>query len=182
MIVIADPGGRAVRQLNGLASWYDTVHGRWRHKPIGYLPSDRLRVYDTLNHPSTFLPMHGVDWSSRDVRPALARGNMHVLCGAQERLDESRLAIRLAPALEVARRLNGLSAGPDGGGGLPYPPFGLGPNSNSVFSTFLAALGVAEPRFLAPALFAPGAGRLLLPPREIARARERARSTSQAGA
>ena len=47
MIVIGDPKRDAVRQLNGLASWLDPASGGWLHKPIGYLPSDRLRGYDS---------------------------------------------------------------------------------------------------------------------------------------
>ena len=43
MILVVDPERNAVRQINGLASWYDRAHQRWRHKPIGYLRSDRLR-------------------------------------------------------------------------------------------------------------------------------------------
>ena len=59
MVVIADPDMKAVRQLNGLASWYDGEAKCWRHKPIGYLSSDRLRGYDTRAHPRTFMPIHG---------------------------------------------------------------------------------------------------------------------------
>ena len=68
MIVVVDPELNAVRQINGLASWYDRAGQRWRHKPIGYLRSDRLRGYDTLEHPRTFLPINGAPPGSRGRR------------------------------------------------------------------------------------------------------------------
>jgi hypothetical protein len=164
MVVIADPQLNAVRQLNGLASWYDRQSQRWRHKPIGYLPSDRLRGYDTLTHPRTFMPMNGLAPGSRCVAPAIERGAMRVLA---EGLSEKDVSMRLAPALEALKRINALSEGPEGGSGLPYPFLGFGPNSNSFFATMLQVMGFDAPVFTRPARIVPGARGLLLRPAEL---------------
>ena len=161
MIVVADPKLYAVRQLNGLASWYDRQGQRWRHKPIGYLKTDRLRGYDTLSHPRTFMPINGVTLGSRDIHAALEHGALRVLA---DKLSEADVDARLAPALEAMKRVNALSDGPEGGSGLPYPFLGFGPNSNSFFSTLLSAMELEEPQFHRPARVVPGARRLLLSP------------------
>jgi hypothetical protein len=160
MIVVADDKLNAVRQLNGLASTYDREQQRWRYKPIGYLKSDRLRGYDTATHPRTFMPINGAALGSRAIAQAIERGAMRVLAKG---LSESDVKTRLAPALEAMRRINALSAGPEGGSGLPYPFLGLGPNSNSFFSTLLHVMEFEEPAFVRPARIVPGAGGLLLP-------------------
>jgi hypothetical protein len=160
MFVIADPRLNAVRQINGLASWYDRQGQRWRHKPIGYLRTDRLRGYDTLSHPRTFLPINGAALGSRAIGQGLERGALRVLAGG---LSEADVQARLAPGLEALKRINALSDGPEGGAGLPYPFMGFGPNSNSFFSTLLHAMEFDEPEFARPARIVPGAGGLLLP-------------------
>lgn len=159
MIVIADPAMNAVRQLNGLASWYDQSSQCWRHKPIGYLPSDRLRGYDTRQHPRTFMPIHGCVPESRAIGEAVGSGAMRVLV---QRLTAAEVEARLTPALEAMRRINALSDGPEGGAGLPYPFLGFGRNSNSFFTTMLHAMGFDVPIFARPARIVPGAGQLLL--------------------
>jgi hypothetical protein len=160
MIIVADPQMNAVRQINGLASWYDRQGQCWRHKPIGYLRTDRLRGYDTRTHPRTFLPINGAAIGSRSIGQGIERGAVRVLA---DKLSEADVHARLAPALEALRRINSLSAGPEGGAGLAYPFLGFGPNSNSFFSTMLNAMAFEEPQFARPARIAPGAGRLLLP-------------------
>jgi hypothetical protein len=159
MIVVANADGQAVRQLNGLASWFDRGAGGWRHKPIGYLPSDRLRGYDTRQHRQTWMPINGVAAGSWRLAPAVEAGAARVLADG---LPEADVAARLAPALEAMKQINALSEGPDGGAGLPYPFLGFGRNSNSFFSTLLAAMRFDEPIFARPAFLAPGAGSLLL--------------------
>jgi hypothetical protein len=159
LIVVANPAGDAVRQLNGLASWLDPAGG-WRHKPIGYLPTDRLRGYDTQTHRQTWMPVNGLAAGSLRLSPAVASGAARVLA---DDLSEADLAARLSPALEAMKRINALSAGPEGGAGLPYPFLGFGRNSNSFFSTLLTAMDFVEPAFARPAILAPGAGGLLLP-------------------
>jgi hypothetical protein len=160
MVVIADPSGRAVRQLNGLASWFDNELHAWRHKPIGYLPTDRLRGYDTKTHPRTFMPINGAVLPDWNIAPAIATGAARVLA---DDLDREGVEARLAPALDALRRINALSKGPEGGAGLPYPFMGFGPNSNSFFATMLRAMGFAVPTFANAAWLVPGAKGLLLP-------------------
>ncbi|MEP7209464.1 MAG: hypothetical protein ABI740_01395 [Alphaproteobacteria bacterium] len=160
LIVVANPDDDAARQLNGLASWLDRGAAAWRHKPIGYLPTDRLRGYDTHAHRQTWMPINGVASGSWRLTPAIATGAARVLADG---LSEADVAARLAPALEAMKRINALSVGPEGGAGLPYPFLGFGRNSNSFFSTLLAAMEFDEPTFARPAFLAPGAGSLLLP-------------------
>lgn len=175
MIVVADPKLNAVRQINGLASWYDRRRGCWRHKPIGYLNSDRLRGYDTRDHPRTFLPINGAGLGSRALAQAVKHGAVKVLA---EGLAEADVEMRLGPALETVRRINALSDGPEGGSGLPYPFLGFGPNSNSFFSTLLHAMEFDEPVFARPARLVPGARALLLPASVLAEIRQPRSSTS----
>jgi len=169
MIVVADASGNVVRQLNGLASWYDEEIGAWRHKPIGYLPSDRLRGYDTRTHPRTFMPINGAAGPHWNISDALSSGAVRPLAGDLARED---VEPRLAPALEALRRINGLKPGPEGGAGLPYPFLGFGRNSNSFFHTMLAVMGFELPVFANAAVLVPGARHLLLPPDKIAALRE----------
>jgi hypothetical protein len=178
MIIVANPAGEAVRQINGLASWFDRTNQRWRHKPIGYLLSDRLRGYDTREHPRTFLPIHGVGLMSRLVAPAIESGATPVLA---DKLSDSDVAAILAPGLEALKRINALSEGPEGGAGLPYPFMGFGPNSNSFFSTLLTAMDFVEPSFARPAHVVPGAGALLLSPDVIGEIRKGQGRSSTSG-
>ena len=175
MVIVVDPDGRAVRQLNGLASWYDKTSGTWRHKPIGYLSSDRLRAYDTDAHPQTFLPMNGVAPRSRDVRAAMANGDVVSLSEPASGMDADELQSAIFPALSAIDRINALSPGPHGGGGVRYPFLGLGINSNSVFATLVEAMGFAPPTFARPARLTPGSTRRLLGAQEIASLRNRPR-------
>lgn len=165
MVVIADPTMKAVRQLNGLASWYDRVEQRWRHKPIGYLSTDRLRGYDTRIHPRTFMPINGWDPATWSVAEAMKTGAVQILANG---LSERDVEARLAPALAALERINALSDGPEGGAGLPYPFLGFGRNSNSFFATMLHAMGFETPAFIEPARIVPGVSRLLLPPDVLA--------------
>ena len=112
MIVIGDARGQAVRQLNGLASWYDAAAKVWRNKPIGYLPSDRLRGYDTKTHPRTFMPINGAAGPDWRLAPAIEAGSMRVLADG---LTAEAIEQRLAPALAAIARINALSEGPEGG-------------------------------------------------------------------
>ena len=159
MIVIADPKLDAVRQLNGLASWLDPASGGWLHKPIGYLPSDRLRGYDSAAHPRTFMPINGCAPRSRGIHAAVNAGAVRVLANG---LTAAEVEAGLAPALEALKRINALSRGPEGGAGLRYPFLGFGRNSNSFFSTMLHAMGFDEPVFARSAFIVPGARGLLL--------------------
>jgi hypothetical protein len=175
MVVIADPSLNAVRQFNGLASWFDRPTQSWRCKPIGYLVSDRLRGYDTASHPRTFMPINGIAPGSRAIAPAIQSGAVKVLAA---NLTEADLSARLAPALQAIQRVNALSEGPEGGAGLPYPFLGMGRNSNSFFSTLLHVMEFDEPAFARPARIVPGAGNLLLSKDVLAQLRPRERRTA----
>jgi hypothetical protein len=177
MIIVVDPTLNAVCQINGLASWYDHAHQRWRHKPIGYLKSDRLRGYDTRQHPQTFLPINGATLRSRAVGEAIERGSVRVLA---DRLSENDVDAVLSPGLAALKRINALSDGPEGGAGLPYPFLGFGRNSNSFFSTLLHAMQFDEPDFARPARVVPGARGLLLPSAVLEEIRQLRSSTSGA--
>ncbi len=177
MILVVDPQLNALRQINGLASWYDRMRQCWRHKPIGYLMSDRLRGYDTRQHPQTFLPINGAAVRSRQVGEAIERGCVRVLA---DRLSEADIDVVLAPALEALKRINALSEGPEGGAGLPYPFLGFGRNSNSFFSTLIHAMAFDEPDFVQPARIVPGARGLLLPTAVLEEVRQLRSSTSGA--
>jgi len=173
MIVIANPAGAAVRQINGLASWFDRGSARWHHKPIGYLWSDRLRGYDTKTSPRTFMPINGSAGPSWNLAAAIGSGAARVLADG---LSPADVENRIRPALEAVRRINALSNGPEGGAGVPYPFMGFGRNSNSFFSTLVHAMGFDEPAFAEPAWIVLGARRLLLS-EDIVRALREGRET-----
>ncbi|MFC4160447.1 hypothetical protein [Chitinimonas lacunae] len=104
-LVLLDPAGDVLAELNGLAT-----SRSGRIKPIGYLPSDRLKVYESgrrfyrLDHPQT------------------------LLCSGE--LPD--LLPRWQAAREAMGRLNAAD--------LPYPLLGFGRNSNSVVRTLLAVM------------------------------------------
>ncbi len=169
MIVIANPAGAAVRQINGLASWFDRENARWHHKPIGYLWSDRLRGYDSKSHPRTFMPINGCTGPHWNLAPAISTCAVRVLA---RDLTAADVENQIRPAIEAVRRINALSEGPEGGAGVPYPFMGFGRNSNSFFSTLLHVMGFDEPAFAEPAWIVPGARRLLLPEQVVRSLRE----------
>ena len=178
MILVVDPRLNAVRQVNGLASWYDRARQRWRHKPIGYLKSDRLRGYDTRQYPQTFLPING---ALPCVHALSAMRSSAAMCACwRTGLAEDDVEAILAPALDALKRINALSHGPEGGAGLPYPFLGFGQNSNSFFSTLLHAMEFDEPNFVHPARVVPGAHGLLLPSTVLEEIRQLRSSTSGA--
>ena len=177
MIVVADERSVAVRQINGLASWFDAAAGRWRSKPMGYLWTDRLRGYDTDNHRDTYMPIHGAEPGTWRIAGALQRGQVQALALGPRLEIEARLSLAVA----ALQRINALSDGPGGGAGLPYPFLGFGRNSNSFFSTVLRAMGLDEPQFAQPARLNPGAGSLLLPEAELAMIRQ-SRGATTSGA
>jgi hypothetical protein len=159
MLLVLPPDRRPPRQIHGLAGWWDRRRGRWRCKPIGYLWSDRLRGYDTLTRPDLQLPVHGLSGPGGHLDKAIAEGTVRLLSAPLSAPDAEAA---LAPALAALAAINALSPGPDGGAGLPYPFLGLGPNSNSVFRTLIAALGHDAVLFPDRSVFRPGAQTMLL--------------------
>ncbi len=119
--------------------------------------------------------MNGVAPRSRDVRAAMANGDVVSLSEPASGMDADELQSAIFPALSAIERINALSPGPHGGGGVRYPFLGLGINSNSVFATLVEAMGFAPPTFARPARLTPGSTRRLLGAQEIASLRNRPR-------
>jgi hypothetical protein len=122
--------GHIARLLHGLATAKDG-----RIKPIGYLPSDRLVVYEWRQGRRGYLPMRRATRVTLDDDPA-------------------RIEAAWERGLEAMARLNALTLG--------YPFMGLGANSNSVFVTLLAAMGYPPPPVPNGGFLVPGLRRQLL--------------------
>lgn len=137
LIALLDADGRLLREANGLAT-----SRQGRIKPIGYLPSDRLKVYEFS-------------------APALYRAQQRqlTLCtGSWEEVSRHWRVLRAAASALNARHLR-------------YPMLGFGPNSNSVATTLIAAMGLADPDLAGRC--APGRRTLLLDAGTLAALRER---------
>jgi hypothetical protein len=133
LLVVVDPDGRVIGELDGLATGADG-----KVKPIGYLPSDRLKIY----------PYPGANYYRPDLTKAeLASG------------DRTTIMNLWSAARAAGERINALD--------LQYPFLGMGQNSNSVASTLIAAMGLAEPAMPDSAPIVPGARSILLDPRAI---------------
>jgi Ca2+-binding RTX toxin-like protein len=156
-VFLVNPQGVVVRQLNGLAT------GPNGPVNMGLLPSDRLKGYDTsnpLNPGEGWQPIYGATGTNlpnlANVEQAIATGKVVVLYyGSEAAVDQ-----RFGAAVKALNDLNKKN--------LPYPPGGLGANSNSFWSTLLAAMGFAPPGFPDSAIFVPGLGLLLLSEAELA--------------
>jgi len=178
VLAVADGLGRCVRQFNGLASSLDPDRGDWRCKPIGFLPSDRLRIYDTADHPHTALAIHGATRGGSGLLEVVRKGEAAIIA---EKLDPSALGSYISAAREAMKRINSRSPGPAGGGGAPYPFLGLGPNSNSAFATLVAAMGLPLPTVGRGAWLTPGMGRRLLEDHQIKDISDRTRRRAASG-
>ena len=128
-IAVLDPSGKVVHELNGLATSKDGAI-----KPIGYLPSDRLKVYSEIEAGVFF------------YNPSQSQQTLYE--GSYESVMD-----KYNKGYEAGKKINDQN--------LPYPFFGLGKNSNSVASTLLNQMGLDDPD-LGNAL-TPGEGSLLLP-------------------
>lgn len=137
LLVLLSASGAVLEELDGLAT-----SAAGRIKPVGYLPSDRLRVH-RFTAPFLFQP---------GQRQAL------LLAGTEQAVRPCWQA-----ALRGAEAINALHLG--------YPILGMGRNSNSVTSTLIACMGLAEPA-LPRGRWAPGKGCLLLAPERIASLRK----------
>ncbi|WP_230479391.1 hypothetical protein [Kingella kingae] len=128
-IAVLDPSGKVVHELNGLATSEDGAI-----KPIGYLPSDRLKVYSETEAGGFF-------YNPSQRQQTLYEGSYESVMDKYNK------------GYEAGKKINDQN--------LPYPFFGLGKNSNSVTSTLLNQMGLDDPD-LGNAL-TPGEGSLLLP-------------------
>jgi hypothetical protein len=170
IIAHADGDGRLLRQINGLAT---TREG----KPIavGFLPSHRLKVHDSARPPGYWLRPAGTRFEADpDGKWRLDRQRGHV------RLDQSRAdlwqVVHEGTGEQVARRLSAMETAGEviNARDLPYPFIGMGPNSNSVASTLLAAAGLGLGRIARGASVVPFAGHLLLSDADLAAIRKAA--------
>jgi hypothetical protein len=144
---VLEENGVVIDQINGLATGSDG-----NIKPIGYLPSDTLQVYDTNANTAA----NGN--SNNGGQPI----NMYLSSEAQAVVasgSETQIMAQWDAALACANAINSE--------GLSYPIGGVGANSNSVASTLDACMGVYEPSIPGSAPITPGVGILLLTPSQI---------------
>ena len=137
-IVVLDPNNRPIHELNGLATSQDG-----EIKPIGYLPSDRLRVYNEQEAKMRF-------YHPSQNQEIVFEGSY------EEVMHKFNLGYEIGQ--EINRR------------NPSYPILGLGPNSNSVASTLLRGMNLKDPD-LGMAL-TPGENSLLIPEEELKRIRQ----------
>ncbi len=130
LIVVKDPSGRVIQEFDGLATSADGTI-----KAVGYLPSDKLKVY-SFDSPTYYTPDQ----------------NQYVVYSTNSFTDISE---RINAMTSAAAAMNA--------GDLSYPILGLGKNSNSVSSTLIAATGSTEFSVPNSAYIMPGVGDLLLP-------------------
>ncbi|AZY52246.1 hypothetical protein ACLQ9F_11860 [Bordetella avium] len=128
LLVQTDGNRGLLSEVDGLAtSKSGTI------KPIGYLPSDQLKVYEFS-------------------RPYLYRSiQRQVIIFSGESIEVERRWLALRDGLHAINTLN-----------LPYPILGLGRNSNSVASTLIRCMALDELP-IPHSRFAPGQGLMLLP-------------------
>jgi len=130
-LALIDPNGNVIGEFHGLAT-----DAEGHAKPIGNLPSDRLKGHDDKR------------WYQPDFAQA------EVASGDQARIMNLWNAAAAARTNMDARDIH-------------YPWFGLGQNSNSYLSTLIASMGLTEPRLPGGAPVKPGAGSMLLDPKDI---------------
>jgi hypothetical protein len=165
MLVVTAPDRRVAAQINGLASEWDKGAGLWRPVPIGYDQAHRLRIYLTgcwawhkgavvwagkAEAGAFYLPVLGTDGALHaDLTPALQAGLVDVAAGLDGQLTGHDIEALLIRAMTKAAALGSGDRTDASAKGLPYPAYGLGPNSNSVAATLRGTMGlpVAPKRF-----------------------------------
>ncbi len=130
-LALIDPKGNVIGEFHGLAT-----DAEGRAKPIGNLPSDRLKGHVEKR------------WYQPDFAQA------EVASGDHARIMNLWNAAAAARTNMDARDIH-------------YPWFGLGQNSNSYLSTLIASMGLMGPRLPGGAPVKPGAGSMLLGPKDI---------------
>ena len=146
-LLVLEENGVVIDQINGLATGSDH-----NIKPIGYLPTDTLNVYDTNENTA----------ANGDSNNGGNPINMYLVSEPQVTLfsgSETQIMAQWNAALACASAVNAED--------LSYPFAGLGSNSNSVASTLDACMGVYEPSISGSAPITPGVGTLLLTPSQI---------------
>lgn len=135
LIAVLNPSGQVIQEFDGLATGSNNVP-----KPIGYLPSDTLKVYSYTS--ATY-------YSPTENQATITQSA--TLSGLQPEINAM---------LTCKADINSEN--------LSYPFLGLGTNSNSVASTMDACMGFNEPVIPNSALITPGVGTLVLPIATIA--------------
>lgn len=131
-LVLIDETGAVISELNGLAT---SKNGKT--KPIGYLLSDRLKVYEFRK---------AYFYKNTQQQITLLHANKEVI------LRKWNVALKTVNLINIKK--------------LPYPLFGLGKNSNSVASTLIRCMGLYEPKIPGGAI-APFSGEMVLSESEI---------------
>lgn len=137
-IAVLDPNNRVIHELNGLATSKDG-----EIKPIGYLPSDKLYVYNEKE-------VKGFLYNSSQNQEVVFEGNY------KDVMDKFNLGYAIGKEINKHE--------------FTYPFFGLGDNSNSVASTLLKGMGLNDPD-LGHAL-TPGEESLLIPEEQLRNIRQ----------
>ncbi|MDO4644109.1 MAG: hypothetical protein Q4A74_09735, partial [Cardiobacteriaceae bacterium] len=132
-IAVLNPNGQVIHELNGLATSKDN-----KIKPIGYLPSDKLKVYNETE-------VHGFFYRPSQKQEVVYKGSYDEV---MEKFNEG---------YEIGQKINDKN--------FHYPFMGLGENSNSVASTLLKGMGLSDPDLGWP--LTPGEGSLLLPEQDL---------------
>ncbi len=138
LLAILNPAGQEIEEFDGLAT---SASGAI--KPIGYLPSDTLQVYELA--PSSPYAQYNSSEPSAQVASSTTLAGLQPYINAMTTCQSDINAEHLS-----------------------YPFLGLGTNSNSVASTLDACMGVQEPSIPNSALITPGVGTLVLPTSTIA--------------
>jgi hypothetical protein len=130
LLAVLNPAGQVIQEFEGLAT-----SSSGQIKPIGYLPSDTLKVYEFNGQ---------YNYNSNESQALVVSST--TLAGLQPYINAM---------VTCKNDMNSEN--------LSYPFLGLGANSNSVASTLDACMGVPEPFIPNSALITPGVGTLLLP-------------------
>lgn len=130
LVVVTDPSGGVLGEFNGLAT-----SARGQIKPIGYLPTDQLRVF-----------------KFSQARYYRSTQNQYVVFSSSSYAD---ISSRINAMEQCMHQINAQN--------MRYPFLGLGKNSNSVASTLLSCIGGKETPLPKGAWIMPGVGNLLLP-------------------
>ncbi|WP_146135114.1 hypothetical protein [Neisseria iguanae] len=112
-IAVLTPEGNVIHELNGLAT-----SRTGEIKPIGYLPSDKLYIYDEVDVGKFF-------YNSSQNQEIIFSGSY------REVMDKFQIGKYLIPLFNSKN--------------FSYPFIGLGDNSNSAASTLLKGMGLPDP-------------------------------------
>ena len=131
-LVLVDETGAVTSELNGLAT---SKNGKT--KPLGYLPSDRLKAYEFRK---------AYFYKNTQQQITLLNADKEII------LHKWNVALKAVNLINIKNH--------------PYPLFGLGKNSNSVASTLIRCMGLYESK-IPRGVIAPFSGKMVLSESEI---------------